>query len=113
MLPTRFVPYDTLKRSPVQTIITSGSWAMERFTGVRLLTRQARAPHEILRDYPTYNVPEAALILAMSRRTLQRWVSDKPYFAVAGNDQPRKTAFVQRLGTILFPEISQKTCSPE
>jgi len=75
---------------------------MERFTGVRPLTRQPRAPHEILRDYPTYTIPEAALILAMSRRTLQRWVSDRPYFAVAGDDQPQRLLSFKDLAQFYF-----------
>lgn len=75
---------------------------MKRFAGVRPLIREPRAPHEILREYPTYNIPEAALILAMKRRTLQRWVSDKPFFKVSGDDELQKLLSFKDLSQLYF-----------
>jgi uncharacterized protein (DUF433 family) len=46
--------------------------------------RVARARGQDLRDYPTYTIPEAAVFLGMSRRTLQSWVADDPIWKVSG-----------------------------
>jgi uncharacterized protein (DUF433 family) len=81
---------------------------MKRFIGVRHLTRLPRAPHQVLRDYPTYSIPEAAIILAMSRRTLQRWVSDKPFFTVSGDDQPQKLLSFKDLAQFYFLKFLRK-----
>jgi uncharacterized protein (DUF433 family) len=75
---------------------------MKRFAGVRLLIRKPRAPHEVLRDYPTYNIPEAAIILAMNPRTVQRWVSDRPFFTVSGDNLPQKLLSFKDLAQLYF-----------
>jgi uncharacterized protein (DUF433 family) len=49
-----------------------------------MVTREARRVEQDLRDYPTYTIPEAAVYLGMSRRTLYRWISDNPLWAPAG-----------------------------
>lgn len=47
--------------------------------------RVPRARGQDLRDYPTYTIPEAAIFLGMSRRTLQSWVADDPIWKVSGS----------------------------
>jgi uncharacterized protein (DUF433 family) len=81
---------------------------MKCFAGVRHLIRKPRATHEVLRDYPTYSIPEAAVILAMSRRTLQRWVSDAPFFSVAGDDQPQKLLSFKDLTQIYYLQFLRR-----
>lgn len=66
------------------------------------MIRQPRAPHEVLRDYPTYSISETAIILAMTRRTVQRWVSDKPFFTVSGSDLPQKLLSFKDLAQLYF-----------
>jgi excisionase family DNA binding protein len=46
--------------------------------------REARRAEQDLRDYPIHTIPEAAVYLGMSRRTLYRWISDNPLWAPAG-----------------------------
>jgi uncharacterized protein (DUF433 family) len=75
---------------------------MKRFAGAPHLIREPRAPHEVLRDYPTYTVPEAALILAMSRTTLHRWVANHPFFVVSGNDAPQRLLSFKDLAQLYF-----------
>jgi uncharacterized protein (DUF433 family)/DNA-binding transcriptional MerR regulator len=48
--------------------------------------RTARRSDQDLRDYPTYTIPEAAAFLAMPARTLRFWVTDKPLWSVAGDE---------------------------
>ncbi len=64
---------------------------MERFSGAVHLIRYPRSSAEGIRDYPTYSLQDAALILAMPRRTLQSWVNDKPIFSVAGSSEEAQT----------------------
>jgi uncharacterized protein (DUF433 family)/DNA-binding transcriptional MerR regulator len=64
--------------------------------------RIPRVRGQSLRDYPTYSIPEAALILAMSRRTLQSWVYDKPIFAVSGSDQYQRLLSFRDLAQFYF-----------
>lgn len=64
--------------------------------------RIPRARGESLRDYPTYSIPEAALILAMSARTLQSWVYDKPYFEVSGTEQSQRLLSFNDLAQFYF-----------
>ncbi len=64
---------------------------MRSFSGVVHLIRHPRSSSEGIRDYPTYSILDAALILAMPRRTLQSWVNDKPIFSVAGSREEAQT----------------------
>jgi len=76
---------------------------MKRFTGVRYLIREPRTSREGIRDYPTYTIPEAALILAMPPRTLQSWVYDRPIFTVAGSrDESQKLLSFKDLAQFYF-----------
>ena len=54
------------------------------------MNRIPRASNQSLRDYPTYSIPEAALFLAMSRRTLQSWIYDKPFYKLSNIDQSQQ-----------------------
>lgn len=47
-------------------------------------TRKPRTLKQDLRDYPIYTLSEAARYLAMPRRTLYHWLSDKPLWDTAG-----------------------------
>ncbi len=49
-------------------------------------TRKPRDPAQDLREYPVYTLSEAACYLAMPRRTLYHWLSDKPLWSAAGAD---------------------------
>ena len=76
---------------------------MRRFSGEQYLIREPRAPHEGIRDYPTYNLPDAALILAMPLRTLQSWVYDKPIFKVAeSEDEGQRLLSFRDLAQLYF-----------
>lgn len=59
------------------------------------VNRIPRASGQALRDYATYSIPEAALFLAMSRRTLQSWVYDRPFYRVSNTElsQQRSLSF--------------------
>jgi uncharacterized protein (DUF433 family) len=67
-----------------------------------MASRISRAHGQSLRDYPTYSIPEAALILAMSPRTLQSWVYDRPFFPVSGSDQPQQLLSFKDLAQFYF-----------
>jgi len=76
---------------------------MKRFAEVRHLIRKPRTGHEGIRDYPTYSIPDAALILAMPARTLQSWVYDKPIFSIAGStDESQKLLSFKDLAQLYF-----------
>jgi uncharacterized protein (DUF433 family) len=70
--------------------------------------RIPRARGQSLRDYPTYSLPEAAVILAMSRRTLQSWVYDRPYFDVSGAEQTQRLLSFNDLAQFYFLRFIRK-----
>ncbi len=70
--------------------------------------RIPRARGESLRDYPTYSIPEAALTLAMSPRTLQSWVYDKPFFDVSGSEQAQRLLSFNDLAQFYFLRFIRK-----
>jgi len=72
------------------------------------LIRKSRALHEGIRDYPAYSVHDAALILGMPRRTLQRWVYDKPIFTVAASEQAQKFLSFKDLAQFYFLQFVRK-----
>ncbi len=61
------------------------------------MIRTARAPHQELRNYPIYTIPEAALYIAMPSRTLRHWVSNEPRWAVSGSTYSTKLLSFQDL----------------
>jgi uncharacterized protein (DUF433 family) len=67
-----------------------------------MASRISRARGQSIREYPTYSIPEAALILAMSTRTLQSWVYDKPFFDVSGSDQQQRLLSFKDLAQFYF-----------
>jgi uncharacterized protein (DUF433 family) len=67
-----------------------------------MMSRVPRARGQSLQIYPTYSIPEAALILAMPSRTLQSWVYDKPFFPVAGSNQPQQLLSFKDLAQFYF-----------
>jgi uncharacterized protein (DUF433 family) len=67
-----------------------------------MTNRIPRVRGQSLQGYPIYSIPEAASILAMSRRTLQSWVYDRPYFPVSGSDQPQRLLSFRDLAQFYF-----------
>jgi len=80
----------------------NGRRFFSRFKGRRHGLSHSRSRGQSLRDYPTYSIPEAALILAMSTRTLQSWVYDKPFFPVSGVEQLQRLLSFNDLAQFYF-----------
>ena len=49
--------------------------------------RTARKPHESLRDYPIYTIPEASLYLAIPESTLRYWIIKNPVWKMSDPDR--------------------------
>ncbi len=67
--------------------------------------RIPRERRQRLRDYPTYTIPEAALFLGMSRRTLQRWILEKPLWKVSGADYAVPLLSFQDIAQAYYVEL--------
>jgi uncharacterized protein (DUF433 family) len=67
--------------------------------------RIPRARGQRLRDYPTYTIPEAALFLGMSTRTLQRWILEKPLWTISGARYSVPLLSFQDIAQVYYVEL--------
>src|SRR5206468_30410 len=58
-----------------------------------------------LRDYPTYTIPEAAFFLGMSRRTLHRWILEKPLWKVSGAEYAVPLLSFRDIAQVYYVEL--------
>src|SRR5271168_789837 len=72
------------------------------------MPRIPRKPDQDLRDYPTYTIPEAAIYLAVPRRTLYHWVSDMPLWESAGRTEHTRLLSFRDVAQSYFLEFIRR-----